>query len=131
MSLLFFFQFSVAFVVAQSILIDAQVGSIDFPANSCQDVANQLCNATSDFYWIRSRLGNSTARYYCDREARGQVCFVFIVLSSSWFYDFLQNTFSFPHQFTIWQRGTPDAFNTFSDCPLDGLQVLTNNETSL
>lgn len=59
---------------AQRILAQPSLGStIDNPALSCEEIANNVCNAPSDYYWIKSSSDNTAAplRYYCDMMMQG------------------------------------------------------------
>lgn len=50
------------------------IGStIGFPATSCEDVANRVCNAPSGWYYIRQRTdsGMEPVKYYCEMTMNG------------------------------------------------------------
>lgn len=57
----------------QPSLAQPSLGStMEYAALSCEDVANKVCNAQSDYYWIKSSTSASTAlQYYCDMTMQG------------------------------------------------------------
>ncbi|MBK8255548.1 MAG: hypothetical protein IPK82_23160 [Polyangiaceae bacterium] len=59
--------------VSSSVAAPVVGSSSDYPAASCEDVANRVCNAPSGLYWIQARTGSGGVpkQYYCDMTMNG------------------------------------------------------------